>query len=293
MASIVSVGFGSSDTVVLASGSNFPDALSASALAGAYGAPVVLTSPEALSSQARTTISSLGASRVIVMGGEAAVSTSVETEFESRGISVERVAGQTRQETSLAALSKVGENAGSIDIVIIASGTGFADSLSASPYSYAKKAPVVLAEGDGTLSAESVSAIAASGAKRAVIVGGTAVVGEQAASALASAGLSVERWSGADRYATSAEIAGHELAEGMSAATCAVATGRNFPDALAGGALVGSKGGVLLLADDGHAETIDRVIAPNRSAVRQCYMLGGTSAVPASLAGSVRTALGY
>ena len=44
MAKIVSTGFTTSDSVVVATGQNFPDALSASALAGALDCPVVLTS---------------------------------------------------------------------------------------------------------------------------------------------------------------------------------------------------------------------------------------------------------
>ena len=41
-------GWSASDKVILASGANYPDALSASALAGVYDAPIILTDPTEL-----------------------------------------------------------------------------------------------------------------------------------------------------------------------------------------------------------------------------------------------------
>ncbi len=283
MTSIVNTGFNSADTVILTSGANFADALAANALAGANDAPVISTEPTALSLQAASTIKSLGAKHVLIMGGEAAISTSVEMSLVSMGLSVERIAGSTRQETSLVSLSKTTENSESINTVIISSGTSFADALSISPYSYAKNVPVVLTENDGTLSDNAVSKIQESGATRAVIVGGSMVVSEQAKTSLEAVGLSVDRWWGENRYETSAEIARHTIEEGMSLTTCAIATGTNFPDALAGGALIGSKGGVLLLAADGYTTAIDEILAPNKDKVAKCYMLGGANAVSSDL----------
>ncbi len=282
MSEIVSRGFETSNTVVLASGENFPDALSASALAGVYNAPVVLTNPSALSDQAKTTIDALGAKQVIIMGGEGAISKVVENTLKYLGLETQRVYGQTRQDTSLEALNVVAEQS-EIDTVIISSSTGFADSLSASPYSYSKKAPVVLTYGDGTLSEQTVLSIKSTGAKRAIIVGGTGVVKEQAELVLQDAGLLVERWSGNNRYDTSAEIAKHEIEEGMTLDLCAVSSGENFPDALSGGAFVGKNNGILLLAYDGSTQAIDAILGENKDAVGKCYIFGGTAAISNTL----------
>lgn len=46
-------------TVVLAGGSNYPDALAAASLAGAYDAPIVLTEPNSLSVDAANMIEQL------------------------------------------------------------------------------------------------------------------------------------------------------------------------------------------------------------------------------------------
>ena len=52
-------GWSASDKVILASGANYPDALSASALAGAYDAPIILTDPLSYQARRRQQLNSL------------------------------------------------------------------------------------------------------------------------------------------------------------------------------------------------------------------------------------------
>ncbi len=65
---------GTVSTVYLASGLNFPDALSAAAAAGAAHAPILLTQPQCVPAQVLTEIYRLGAANVITIGGAGAVS---------------------------------------------------------------------------------------------------------------------------------------------------------------------------------------------------------------------------
>ena len=67
-------GWRTGGTVVVASGSNYPDALAASGLAGVLDAPVVLTDGDVLSAQAADRVRALAPSRIVVAGGPAAVS---------------------------------------------------------------------------------------------------------------------------------------------------------------------------------------------------------------------------
>jgi putative cell wall-binding protein len=79
-----------------------------------------------------------------------------------------------------------------------------------------------------------------------VILGGTGVIGDAVASGLASlTGATVTRLSGADRYGTSAAVS-REKFEPI-APSVYIATGANFPDALAGGPVAGRTGVPLLL----------------------------------------------
>ncbi|MDP2401065.1 MAG: cell wall-binding repeat-containing protein, partial [Actinomycetota bacterium] len=65
-------------TVIIASGANWPDALAASGLAGAHRGPLLLTDPATLPAAVADRIKSLGANRAIIVGGTAAVSSTVQ-----------------------------------------------------------------------------------------------------------------------------------------------------------------------------------------------------------------------
>lgn len=74
MSAISNAGFESADTVIVASAANFPDALSATALAGYYKCPMLLTNTDALDQQTAAEITRLKATHVIISGGTAGVS---------------------------------------------------------------------------------------------------------------------------------------------------------------------------------------------------------------------------
>src|SRR5581483_2838211 len=69
---------GGKKTAMLASGLGFPDALAGGALAFGAALPILLTDPATLSPQAAAAIHDLGITQVLILGGPAAVSTSVE-----------------------------------------------------------------------------------------------------------------------------------------------------------------------------------------------------------------------
>ncbi len=286
-------GFDSASCAIVASGENFPDALGASALAGAVDGPVVLTSPSNWNRyqsdyNMTSELKRLGVKKVYIIGGSAAVPTIAETKLKAAGYEVERVYGDTRQQTAARVAEKVA-SLSSCDTAIVASGTTPWDSLSASPYAYAKKCPIYLTEGDGSLSANTISAIRANrGIKKIVIVGGDSAVWSGAEASLRSAGYSVERWSGNTRYDTSQIIASKAIAQGMSASTVAVASGENFPDALAGGALAGSRNGVLLLSPKSDGEAAASWIASHRTSPADYYLLGGTGALSDNVSGAIQ-----
>lgn len=281
MVAIADAGFASSDTVVLASGENFPDALSASSLAGTYKAPVIMTSRDSLSEQAKSEIERLGASKVFIIGSPAAISTSVESMLRDMGLATERIAGSNRQETAAKVAAKTAD-AKSPSTVIVASGENFPDALSISPYAYAKGYPIYLTEDRGALSLSTLKAIQSLGTvERVIIVGSSTVVSESSESQLESIAPTVERWSGSNRYETSLRIAEGAVADGMTWSNVVVASGENFPDGLAGASLAGKRGGVLLLTAQGDASAVAHAIASAKGKVESCYVLGSEAAVSA------------
>ncbi len=291
MAAIATTGFSTAGTVILASGENFPDALSASALAGVYNAPILLTARDSLSSQAAQTIAELKAKKVFVLGGTAAVSESVVNSLKAKGLSVERVYGETRQGTAEAIAKKVAAAQTPPDTAIVASSGAPWDSLSVSPLAYAKGWPVLLTQGDGRLSSASISTLKSmTGVKRIIVVGGTSAVSSAVSSQLS--GYKVERWWGATRYETSLNIASHALSLGLSASRVLVASGENYPDALAGGAFAGSQKGLVLLSSPAGTSGTFSFLRSHAQSVARCYLLGGTAALCGSVETSCRDALG-
>lgn len=81
------------------------------------------------------------------------------------------------------------------------------------------------------------------------MAGGTEAIGEAAAAELSGDGHDVARLAGADRYGTAVAIADEAVRQGASVSPTFLASGRNFPDALASAPVAHATGGVLLLVD--------------------------------------------
>lgn len=288
MAAAVKAAFSSSDWAVVASGEGFADALAASALAGAHKCPVILTSPNALSSQARELIQSLGVSHVQIVGGTAAVSSTVESELATIAGDVTRIAGADRYDTSLKVLDAVRAANGSSSSVIIATGANYADALSIGSWAWNTSSPIVLVPKAGSLSAEARSKLTSAGFTNAVIVGGAAAVSQTVESELN--GLNVTRLGGADRYETSRAIAAWTTSNNLTWGSPVFCCGQNFPDALVASALAGKLGSPVLLADATN-KTAASLAQTHKSSVNSAYVLGGTTAISADVESSIRSAL--
>ena len=92
------------DTAVVASGASYADALTAGVAAAALDAPLLLASKDVVPTEE---VEALGAQRVLLIGGTAALPDSVAFRLASLGTTVERVAGADRYETA----AKVAERA--------------------------------------------------------------------------------------------------------------------------------------------------------------------------------------
>lgn len=131
-----------SDSVFIATGRDFPDALSASAAAGANNAPVLLVDGLARSIRAdvRGQLLELDPKNINIAGGTGVVTAQVANGLSSYG-TVKRFAGATRYETS-AAIGKQWHTANGT--VYLATGANFADALAGAAVAGSKKAPVLL-----------------------------------------------------------------------------------------------------------------------------------------------------
>ncbi|WP_343918527.1 ExeM/NucH family extracellular endonuclease, partial [Agrococcus citreus] len=137
--------FGTADQVLLASGEQFADAVSASGVASAIGDVPVLLTPRARTSEHTVdALEALGAQTATVLGANATVTDATVRAYRAEGFTVPRVAGADRYATNALLVERfMGQS--EIQAIAVASGTNFPDALSASMVAGVHSAPVVLA----------------------------------------------------------------------------------------------------------------------------------------------------
>jgi putative cell wall-binding protein len=279
--------FGAPTQAVLASGDNFPDALSSNFLAGDFKSPIFLTSTNTLRPEAVSGLQALGVRSVTIVGGPSAVSSDQDSQLTADGFIVQRVSGPDRDGTAAAVANAGAASIGTYNgqglTAIIASDDNnhYFDALSAGPLSWAGHLPILLTPTD-SLSAETKAALGNLGIKHVIIAGGTAAVSSSVQSAIEAMSISVERVAGADRQQTAIAVAGAELAnEAFKDNQYDLAVGDNFPDALAGGPIGGLlKAPILLTADTNTLSTdTSGYLTSNNSVVNELMVYGGTGAV--------------
>lgn len=275
-----------SDTVVLATGNDFADALGASSLAGAYDAPVLLTRANSLPPAVAAELERLGATRIILVGGTGVISRSLETSLSAK-FTVERIAGRDRYETSARIAEKVVSKLGDeySGRIFVASALSHADALSIAPYAFRTQTPILLV--DRQPRPVITDAVREIGATSAVVVGGEGVVPESVSGAL---GVPFIRLWGSDRFETSAAVARHAVgANWGTPALIGIATGATFPDALAGGPALGRSNGLLLLTKpDALPAPISGVLSEWSGENRRIHIFGGPAAVSDAVRGEIR-----
>lgn len=187
----------------------FADSLASSGVQGALSAPLLLTPSSSLDPRVTAELDRLGASRVAIMGGTAAISSGVEQSLRSAGYAVDRVAGTDRIGTALAAAKAYHPGAQSA-LLVRASGSGtraFADTLSAGALAASSDQPVLLTPSTG-LAPSVRDHIASHGLDTVTLIGGEAALSTAVEEAVTATGAETERLAGPDRFATAAQVAG-------------------------------------------------------------------------------------
>lgn len=280
MTAITSQGFasGSCDSVVVATMGGYWDALTASALAGLEGCPVLITDGDALSVETASEVRRLGARTVYIAGGPAAVSNGVQAQLSAiAGVTkTVRLAGDIAVDTALA-IYRAGKGSWGKTAVVATSAT-FQDALSASPYAYAKHAPIFLANASSRrLDDRVVSELKKGGFTQVLITGGTAAISSDVEKQLA--GITCVRKGGATAYETSSAIASWCVSQGMRAENVGVATGDDYYDALTGAAFCGKNNAALVLVSDFNRSSVTTFVRPRKASISHAFVFGGPAAV--------------
>lgn len=287
--------FSKTETVVIAYGLNYADALAGVPLAFNLNAPILLSNKDVLPDETLAEIKRLKATKVIILGGTGVISKKVENSLKSAGIkeeNINRIAGQTRFSTATAIAERLNDKPSDVFFVY---GLNYADALSVGSVAALKKAPIIYLTKDGDLNADTLTYLSklksAGSVKNAYIIGGKGVITDSMMKkAYTALGLKkATRVAGTNRFTTCIEV-NKAFADTLNGSSICVATGMDFPDALAGGVYAAKNKAPLFLVN-GKAKTavlLDEQIAYLKCKKPQSVsVFGGIGAVPTELTKSL------
>ena len=283
---------GTVQDVILATGNNFPDALSVSVLAAKLSAPILLVNNKADNSSESFNYITQHLSKsgtVHIIGGTGVIDKGFETKLNQLGfINIDRIGGYDRYDTDYLIAQKLA--VGKATPVVIASGEDFPDALSISSVASNKGWPILLV-GKDYLAQDIKNYVSKQQPSQVYIVGGTGVISQSVETQIRSLvpNSPITRLAGQDRFDTNAVIV---KSFGLNPKTIYLSTGFIFADALSGSVLAAKTGDPIVLIDPS-VPTLPPSVASylsglhSNNASPNLIAFGGTSVVPEAILKSV------
>ncbi|QBP41771.1 cell wall-binding repeat-containing protein [Paenisporosarcina antarctica] len=261
---------GSSQTVIIASGENFPDALAGAPLAKKLNAPILLVKKSSVAADVITEMKRLGAKKTIILGGTGTISAAVESKLNSVTPNVERIAGQSRFETA----EKIAKQVGGSTAVVV-NGSSFPDSLAIAAYAAQKGMPILLTTASDIRFEQKYS--------NYIVVGGSLAINDTVFKKLKQ--TSAIRIAGKSRYDTVKAVV--DKFYPATDTTPLVASGVSYADALTGSVYAAKQGvPVLLVGKDKLPVPTEKVIEEKK--MKSLKVVGGKEAVSTYALGATK-----
>ena len=282
-AKLSSTMYKTANTVVLATGLTYQDALVAVPLAAAYDAPLLLGTEKHITDQTLAELKRLKAKNVIVVSTNGAIGSKAKAEL--KGYKVTSIAGKNYYETATkVAKALQAKTKKAPDTIFFATDSAFADALSASPIAAIKNAPIIYLKNKGSIDSATANYLKSvkGKVKNAYVIGGDGVISDAMMKNVATAlglksGKTVVRVAGKNRYETCVAV-NKKFKNVVSSDGICVAKGLDFPDALAGGVYAAKTKQALFLADGKKLQDVQSSYLKSKNAAK-ITALGGTGAV--------------
>lgn len=262
------------DAVILAVGSDFPDALTGGVLSKKYNAPIVLVNKSAANSKLSLDYVVNNVKKdgnVIILGSTGVVDDSVYNYLVQNGFkNIKRLGGSDRYATNLAIVNDLNPAKGTP--IIVAYSLDFPDALSISPVATKNGYPIFISRKE--IDSKTLEAIKKIQPSKIYIVGSTGVISSSTENKLKSITSSVVRLGGSNRYETSVSIAKYF---NTNSNTVAIASAMDFPDALSGSFLAYKNDSSILVVNQNNTELQKNYIKSNKKT--NIFILGGPGAV--------------
>ncbi len=258
-----------SEYAVLASGENFPDALSAAPLAKKYNAPILLNPGTTLDTRVEDELKKLGVKQVFIIGGSAVIADTVKDKIEKLNIKTTRLWGQDRYETAV----KVAEQLDFKGEIFVANGENFPDAVSAAPIAAKKSMPIILTP-NNNLPTSVIKYMKDRNISKTYVIGDDSVVSKDIFCSLPNA----ERTYGDSRYDTNIAVL-NKFKNELDFSKIYFANGENFPDALAGSALASKNSSAIILVNDDSGQPTKDFVLSKIPSQCEANIIGGSKVV--------------
>ncbi|WPC43916.1 cell wall-binding repeat-containing protein [Clostridium sp. JS66] len=271
---IVSQGWKKSECAVLVNSQMFADAITSAPLAKKYNAPILLTDSNRLTESTKQKLKELGVKNVIIIGGTGVVSDNVKNLVESMGLSVRRIWGQDRYETSV----NVAKELGNVENAFVVSGEDWKSALTAAPIASKIQAPILLISSDGKVPS-SVSNYCINNKNISFNIIGSKEFSDKISSesALSTHNSDISSYIQGDNSLDIIKQLKNKYSNNMDLSSIYLASDKGFADALSGSALAGQNGNPIILVGDTNQSGVNSFISNNN--VSNVTVLGGTGVV--------------
>ncbi|MBV4420686.1 cell wall-binding repeat-containing protein [Clostridium tyrobutyricum] len=244
---------GVANSIIIASGKNFPDSLVGAPLSKKLNAPILLVDDfnSGLAYKSLDYISKHLSENgtIYLLGGVSSVGNNVVKQLQQSGYSnIKRLGGTDRFDTNNIIVNEMNVKDGTP--VVIVNGFNFPDALSISGIAASKGYPIFMSNANN-IPQSIVDKISSINPSKVYMIGGTAVLSDNVKNKLKSSLSGIEdsdiiRINGKDRYDTSLQAAKYFKLDSKYAI---LSNGRNFPDALSGSALAAKLNAPIILTD--------------------------------------------
>lgn len=206
---ISKMNYATGGTVVLVNGNAVADGIAATPLAASENASILLANTNNLPSETANRMKEIAPQKVIIVGGENAVSKALEAKIANDyAVEVQRIAGKDRYATSFEIAKKLVESGAEINTAYIVAGTGEADALSVASKAGADKQPIILT-GKDSIDPEMYAWLKEQNLEDAYFIGGNKVISDNVINSvneITTNDVTANRIAGNNREETNAKV---------------------------------------------------------------------------------------
>lgn len=288
---VATTNWSSAKDVILVCGEGYADAVSASVLAKQLDAPILLTQASSLNQNAKDAIDKLKPQNIYIIGGNASVSQTIRGDLKGNNYNLIELGGKDRYETNVAVAQQLVKLGAKADNVILVSGEGFSDVLSATPIA-AAKGQIILLGSNNKNTMKPVLDFIKSNNCSVTVIGTTYSINNDTYKAVGA----VSRINGgADRFETNLNVLS-SFNNDLNANKLFVAnaSGDRYADALIASSLAGKWSAPLVLVDDENAQSTGKAlnyIKNKLNASTDLNVIGGSTIVSDKIVSQINSSV--